>query len=393
MKTLILSCNTGEGHNSCAKAIKEWYEAKEKACEIRDALMYVSERFSKFISWGHVFMYRHLPGLFRFGYTTTEKHSGVFEENSFAYRLLARGAQQLAQYIQKEKYEAVICTHVFAAIMLHEAKKQNDLKLVSSLVTTDYTCFPGAQEGNSDIYFVPHESLSGDFECHGIDVDKQVISGIPVRQQFYQKMPKEIAKVNFCIPANHCHVVMSCGSMGCGPMKKLASILERDMSAKCDLSIVCGTNQKLYDRLLKKYKDSRNVHILGYVQNMSMLLDSADLYLTKAGGISVTEASVKQLPMVLIDAVAGCELYNRLHFIRMGGAQTGANTVELAQVCLRLVDDPEKLCRMQEKMKLQASGNAAQCICNTMERRSRQLNQWFETYGQYAMSRKAGEVL
>ena len=25
MKTLILSCNTGEGHNSCAKAIEEYY--------------------------------------------------------------------------------------------------------------------------------------------------------------------------------------------------------------------------------------------------------------------------------------------------------------------------------------------------------------------------------
>ena len=28
MKTLILSCSTGEGHNSCAKAIKEYYDSK-----------------------------------------------------------------------------------------------------------------------------------------------------------------------------------------------------------------------------------------------------------------------------------------------------------------------------------------------------------------------------
>ena len=40
---------------------------------------------------------------------------------------------------------------------------------------------------------------------------------------------------------------------------------------------------------------------------MALLMDSADLYLTKPGGISVTEAASMRLPMVFIDAVAGCE--------------------------------------------------------------------------------------
>lgn len=312
-------------------------------------------------------MYRHMPGLFRFGYRSTENHPGVFKEDSFIYKLLTKGSSNLAQYIQSESYDAVICTHVFAAIMLNETRKIEDVRVISSLVTTDYTCFPGAKEGNTDIYFVPHGSLNGDFECHGIDAEGLVVSGIPVRQQFYQKIPKEMAKLSYQIPTNHQHIVMSCGSMGCGPMKKLTSLLQRDMPVNCDLTIVCGTNRKLYNRLIKKYDDNRNIHIAGFVQNMSLLLDSADLYLTKPGGISVTEAAVKNLPMVFIDAVAGCELYNRLFFIRLGGAQTGANVDELADICLRLMEEPGKLRKMQDSLKQLVTDNAAQRIFITME--------------------------
>ncbi len=56
MRALILSCNTGEGHNSCAKAIKEVYDAKGDDCVIADALNFISEKTSRFISWGHVFV-------------------------------------------------------------------------------------------------------------------------------------------------------------------------------------------------------------------------------------------------------------------------------------------------------------------------------------------------
>lgn len=378
MKTLILSCSTGGGHNSCAKAIKEWYDIKGQYCEIKDALAFVSLKFSKFIAWGHTTMYRHLPWLFRFGYSKSEKHTGVFEEGTFVYRLMAKGADDLAQYINKEKFDAVVCTHVFAAMMLNEVRRQHKLMFVSSLVTTDYTCFPGAKDGQSDRYFVPHSSLIGDFECHGIDPEKLRVSGIPVRQSFYKSTPKEMAKFNFRIPIDHKHVIMSCGSMGCGPMKKLASILDRDMPSNYDLTIVCGNNQKLYKKLVKKYTGSQNIHVTGYVQNMSLLMDSAELYLTKPGGISVSEAAVKNLPMVLIDAVAGCEMYNRIHFIRLGGARTGGSVAELAEVCLRLLDDPQKLMRMQERLKLQSIPNAARCVYDTMEQQCKALSSLYE---------------
>lgn len=38
MRTLILSCNTGEGHNACAKAIKVVYDKNGDYCIINKYL-------------------------------------------------------------------------------------------------------------------------------------------------------------------------------------------------------------------------------------------------------------------------------------------------------------------------------------------------------------------
>lgn len=35
---LLLSCDTGQGHNSCAQAVKEYFEGRKIPCEIRDSL-------------------------------------------------------------------------------------------------------------------------------------------------------------------------------------------------------------------------------------------------------------------------------------------------------------------------------------------------------------------
>ena len=69
MRVLILSCNTGEGHNSCSAAIQECFEAQGVHCEVTDALRFISKGASELFARVHVAMYRHFPGLFRHGYS------------------------------------------------------------------------------------------------------------------------------------------------------------------------------------------------------------------------------------------------------------------------------------------------------------------------------------
>ena len=73
MRTLILSCNTGAGHNSCARAIQEVYQSRGETCDVIDALLFISKRASKFISNWHTRIYLHAPKFFSAGYEKAEE--------------------------------------------------------------------------------------------------------------------------------------------------------------------------------------------------------------------------------------------------------------------------------------------------------------------------------
>ena len=121
MKTLILSCATGQGHNACACAIKEYFELQGESCDIVDGLCLISQAVSALISRGHSFIYKKAPALFRWGYSYAEKHPKRLDEGSLAYRFLGSGSEKLLRLIEREGYDCVICTHVFTALMLKNA--------------------------------------------------------------------------------------------------------------------------------------------------------------------------------------------------------------------------------------------------------------------------------
>ena len=125
MQTLILSCNTGAGHNSCAQAVQEAYHSRGEICNITDSLQFISEKASTFISNWHTRIYRHAPRLFDAGYQRAESHEDIFCEGTPIYKLLSSGAERMYQYIRSAGYDNIICTHVFPALALTEMRRQH----------------------------------------------------------------------------------------------------------------------------------------------------------------------------------------------------------------------------------------------------------------------------
>ena len=366
MRVLILSCDTGGGHNACARAIQEAFLECGCHCDVADSVQFVSEKLSKFMSWGHTTMYRHIPGLFRFGYGFAEKHPKMLQDEASVYKLLTGGTEQLHAYIQEGKYDSVICSHVFSGLLLRQTLKEYPMELKTAFVATDYTCSPGTARSELDHYFIPSRSLTAEFIAQGVPAGKIVPSGIPVRKEFYAQGDKAKAKRKLGIDPNHTHLLMMCGSMGCGPLEKLTKLLSNSMTDTMELSIVCGTNEKLRSELAEEFGNQPNIHIHGFVRDISTMMDGADLYLTKPGGLSTTEAAAKGLPMVFINAVAGCEEYNLIYYVRLGGAVTADSPEELAQLCLNLMGNPNRLAQLQAALKVLPKQNAAQFICETM---------------------------
>lgn len=347
---LILSCNTGQGHNSCAKAVEEYLNGHGAVCETRDALAFISEGFSRFISGGHNWVYRHAPGLFRWGYRYSEDHPAVFRETSLVYRLLTAGVERMYTYIAEGGYDTVITTHVFSALILTHMLKAHPMDIQTAFIGTDYTCSPSMEASDLQYYFIPAEKLKDEYAKCGIPRERMIASGIPVRHEFWKRVEKGDAKRLLGINVRHKHLLVMCGSMGCGPIPQMVCYIAKTCPADTEVSVICGTNRRLEKKLKRQCRKSENVHIVGYTNQMALYLDAADLYLTKPGGISVTEAAVKDCPMAFVDAVAGCESYNMNFFMEMGAAVTAAPPKKLAEESIRVMHSAEDMDCMERAL-------------------------------------------
>lgn len=366
MNILLLSENTGQGHNSVAEAIGLELAARGHAWECRSGLSFLSTRLAQFISWGHSYVYRHLPFLFRRGYSWAEKHPRLLEPRAPARKYLTRGAERLHLFLEQGQFDAVVCTHVFSAIILTETLRQHPMDIKTAFVATDYTCSPGVESSALDLYFLPHPELRAEFLRHGLPDSRLADGAIPLRPAFHPVSDKRAAKEAVGIPPEHRHILLVCGSMGCGPIKALTKRLTGALPPQTELTIVCGTNRKLYETLQKEHGTRERIHILGYTDDIPRLMDSADLYLTKPGGISTTEAAAKGLPMVFIDAVAGCERYNLCFFLDRGAAVTEKAPAKLARLSFALLDDPDRLNTMARSARSLELDSGTKRLCDRL---------------------------
>lgn len=366
MRVLILSSNNGGGHNAVAAAIRETFEARGDVCRVEDCLSFISEDVSEAVARSHSFVYRHAPKLFDSGYRHTRKHPSTFMENHNGRRMLNLGRKHLGRFIQNEGFDAVICTHVFASLMVTDAREKYGLSVRSCVVETDYTVTPGAQAGKLDWHFIPSEELREELVSLGVPDSRVIASGIPVRQAFYEDVDRAGARQALGIPGDCRHILVMGGSMGAGPVPELVRALAHAMDSDVYISIVCGTNRSLLESLRAEYGSHPRMRLHGYVDFVALLMGSADLLVTKPGGISVTEAAVMGLPMVLANTVAGCEAYNLAFFEQHGGAATADSPAALARLCLDLLGDDALRERMSRALRRIADKNDREIIWRTM---------------------------
>lgn len=349
MRVLILTCNTGEGHNSAARALKEAFDDANIYCEIADSLSFLSPKASGFISKWHVRLYKKAPALFGIGYKAAEI-TDIKRKRSMLYESITKGARKLIKKAESGNFDTVICTHPFSAMTLTRAIKKYNLTLDKTyFVSTDYTCSPGVGHTELDYYIIPHESLRDEFTFHGIPSEKIFPGGIPVSKKAHTSLSKEESKRALSIPEDKRVILLMCGSMGCGPIKVIARKTVKRLKDNEYLVVICGSNRKLYQSL-RFLDDPGSVRVLGFTRNVPLYMNSADLLLSKPGGLSTTEAAENNLPMILINAVAGCETHNMNFWTKNNMALTRDESDEICALVRNLLDDDAALSQMKNNL-------------------------------------------
>ncbi len=360
MRFLILSANTGGGHNAAAYAIQEELNRRGIQSDVEDCLRFISEKTSDFISWGHKYLYKYLPRVFGRAYRWEEQHS-----SQFIYDSIALGAAKYHTFISERKYDAVLCVHVFSSTLVTEEQRRFGKTLPHFFIATDYTCSPGVGEIEADAWLIPDDGLIEEFVGGGVPRGRIFASGIPIRRSFTQPLDKQIARKQLGLPMDGRIVLMSCGSMGCGKMNRIVPNFVHKLPPDCTLVVICGNNEKLFAQLAED--NTPRVVPIGFTDNIADYMAAADVYLTKPGGLSTTELLAVGVPSVLMLVVPGCESRN-LEFITGKGLALGTTEWDsAAELVVGLLNDADRLERMRHELLAYRGGHGAEKAVNYIE--------------------------
>ena len=81
-------------------------------------------------------------------------------------------------------------------------------------------------------------------------------------------------------------------------------------------SLYAVPTNEMYDELVRKALPG--VKVIGFTSDMAEYMKAADLFVTKPGGLSSTEAAVCGIPLIHVAPIPGCETYNARFFSGCG---------------------------------------------------------------------------
>ncbi len=359
MRILILSANTGGGHNSAANSMVESFSQQGVDCEVKDAISFVSELHSDIISTGHSYIYRHLPKLFGIGYRFEEKHPP-----KFIYEQMALGAKRFAAYLNANPYDAVVCTHLFGSMLMTEVRQRFGIRIPHYIIITDYTLYPGTTMVDADRFFIPSDDLRTQYRDAGIDDKRIVASGIPIHPRFFRQYDRTATRRKLHLPVDKRIVLLISGSIGCGKLDKIAPAIEERLPEDAALVIICGHNSRAY-RQLKDICHSDTV-VIGYTSRIAEYMAAADLCISKPGGLSTTEMLVMALPSILMLSVPGCETKNKEFFANSRAAVCTEDWDEAISLTGTLIRDTDRLVEMRQRLRSIPYPGGATRIVNTV---------------------------
>lgn len=368
MRILILSCNTGEGHNSSAKAIKAYMDRCGIECEIRDTLTFAGKNISNNISKAYNYSIRGrlFYRLYRIGDFVSNHFTRGKSPVYYANRLYA---DRLYQHICRYNYDAIVAVHLFAAEALTAIKRDTQLTLPTLFVMTDYTCIPFIGETELDMYAIPHKDLTGDFECRGIPREKLIATGIPVDSSvasISKSEARNIANLAFNWSDNSSgrwFLIMG-GSMGFGNMERLLTELCQKSTTADRIICICGRNSEQQASISRQFAEVEQVKVLGYTDKIPLLMDSCDVLFSKPGGITSTEAIIRNIPLIHTAPIPGLEDKNAQFFHARNMSYYTIDPQEQVDIAIKLCDDLLLREQMLKSQQENANNRACEMIVN-----------------------------
>ncbi len=365
MNILVLSCSTGQGHNAAANAVAECFIQHGDQCVVAETMRFAGKRTERVVSGAYRGIILTSPKLFGVIYHLGKRVSSS-RHHSVIYFANKSYAESLESYLVRNHFAAIVCTHLYPAEALTYLAHHSRLDVPFFAVATDYTCVPFWEEVDSTVSFVPHAALKSEYMARGIPESGMVASGIPVSSAFSHRVPADEARTRLGLPSEGRNYLVMTGGEGCTYAKSLTGALLSHIGPEDHIVMIAGRNKALYEQLSDLYRDEPRVICVSFTDQVSLYMDACNVMLSKAGGLSSTEAAVKHIPLVHIHPIPGCETYNAQFFSFHGMSVYARDNEEAACLAVDLASDPGRCERIKQQQAAFIPQNASETIYRTV---------------------------
>ena len=348
MRLAILSCNYGGGHKRVAETVAaEWSARTGGRAEIVDYFArFVHPVFDALTKFSYIQSVRRAPGLYGLFYRLT----GEIRPDSATQKFINRmGMDRLERYLAEESPDAVCCVHCTPAGTMSDLRLAGRSTVPCLTVITDYVTHSQWIHPAVDRYCVPNDTVRDGLAARGIPAERIVVSGLPVERKFLKELDRGALRRQYGLRPDVPVVLVMAGAYAMlGGVLDVTRALAQ-FARPIQVLVVCGYDRRLEDQVRARAAGSPHpFHVVGYVDTVEELMTMSDVLVTKAGGVTVSEALVKRLPMLIYRPIPGQEEGNTRFLLAHGVALAPRTPAQLVAHLDQLLGDPARLAAMAE---------------------------------------------
>ncbi len=354
-KIMIITASTGGGHNQVAMTLEAGLEEHGHEAKRVDFIKEENRMLEIIVEEGYEILAGRFPKLYGELYKITNR---VNLDGPLAKRIIRAEKRRTLEMIQEEKPDLIIGTHPFAVKLIGTLKKNKRIETPFISIVTDFEAHQAYIDANVDAYVTGSRHTRAGLIRKGIESEKIYPLGIPIKSDFLKETRR---------PSLHPEaftVLLMGGSMGLRGIKKVLLRLLA-MNEAMFIYAVCGNNQELKNRLTEKNAQAianGRLKVMGFVDNISELMDDADVIVTKPGGLTVSESIAKHLPMIIPFFIPGQEEENADFLALRGAAVKIEKEDDIADVVESMINDESVLKNMRANMDIINMGDSIEGV-------------------------------
>ncbi|MDB5055234.1 MAG: hypothetical protein JWM44_3284 [Bacilli bacterium] len=356
-KIIIFNASYGYGHTQVSKALLSYFHMQEiKRVQIIDLLAEAHPVLDAISRFFYLKSTTYCPQLYGWSYYLSQN---MQSDQLWAKWLNSLCIRKLKEIIALEKPDAVINT--FPMLSVSELRKKAGLYIPTFTVLTDFVLHNRWIHPETDKYFVATHDMKNKMHINGIPNEQIKVTGIPVRPEFQKTLETNEIMRNYGLNPQKKYVLIVAGAYG------IWSILEKMIKITLSLDdvhilIVCGRNIDMKRKLENVFADEPRMHIFEFVEQMQELMAISSCIITKAGGITLSEAITMYLPIVVYKPVPGQEKENAAYLADKKALFIANNLTELKKMVQKLLTLDRQTIRMKHSMKSLQKHIAAELI-------------------------------